>query len=158
MKREEIKQLTKLLKHLKSEKLVPPNTPFEAWIAIQEIVPTPAVEVLITRTGKDFLLVLRKDKHWNGWHIPGGFMLYQESIEDACNRLAKRELGNAVKFEKVITAFMWPDHPYGSPLSLVCQCKTSQKPKTGKFFTNTPSNMIPHHDKFIDEFLKLSRQ
>lgn len=154
MKTTEIKQLTELLENLKTENLTPPNMPLSVWKAIQDLVPTPAVEVLITNTDKDFLLIHRKDEHWNGWHIPGGFMLHKESIEKACNRLANKELGISVKFEKIITAYMWPDHPYGSPISIVCKCNTDQKSKAGKFFTEIPPNMVPHHGSFVKQFLQ----
>ena len=117
------------------------------------IVPLPSVEVLITKTGKDFLLTYRDDDYWHGWHIPGGFMLYQESIEHACQRLARKEVGIKVKFQRLITAYMWLDHPFGSPLSLVCLCTTKDAPSDGQFFTEIPENMVNHHDEFVKEFL-----
>lgn len=149
----EIKRLIELIGKLKSSRLLPPKMPYEVWMAIQSIVPLPSVEVVITQNGKNFLLVYRKDQYWNGWHIPGGFLLYKESPQEACQRLAKKEVGIKVNFKSLITAYMWPDHPYGSPLSLVCLCTSKEKPKEGKFFSKIPSPMIPHHGDFIKEFL-----
>jgi ADP-ribose pyrophosphatase YjhB (NUDIX family) len=150
------KKLVKLLKNLKKEKMYPPNMPFEIWRAIQDLVPTPTAEVIITRTGKDFLLVERRDKFWGGWHIPGGFMAMGESSETACNRFSQKDLGIKVKFEKIVHVHAWTDHPYGHPLSLVCVCKPIGEPEAGEYFTKIPSPMIPHHGDFIKAFLKSS--
>lgn len=127
--------------------------PLDVWKAIHAVVPIPAVEVIVTKTGRDFLLTNRKDEDWDGWHIPGGYMHYRESIPDACLRVAKKELGIDVTFNKFIDAFMWPDHPYSSALSLVCVCRTSETPKEGEFFTEIPKKMIPHHGEFLEKFL-----
>ncbi len=158
MTNEETAELVRLLKSLQSDDLLSPRMPLEVWKALHGVVPMPAVEVIVTRTGKDFLLTDRQDEYWNGWHIPGGFMLHKESIADACSRVAKRELNIDVTFKECIDAFMWPDHPYGSPLSLVCVCHTSEEPKVGQFFTEVPPNIIVHHDKFIQRFLEESKK
>ncbi len=150
---EETAQLAALLKKLPEQNLRSPHMPFEVWKAIQAVVPVPAVEVIITRNGKDFLLVNRKDEHWDGWHIPGGYMLYQEPIPDACARIADKELGIKITFDRLIDAFMWPDHPYSSALSVVCVCTTKDEPKAGEFFTEIPQKMIPHHGDFLKTFL-----
>lgn len=149
---EEISQLTGLLRKLKSSDLLSPKMPLEVWKAIQQVVPQPAVEVVLTTTGKNFLLTYRKDQHWDGWHIPGGFMLYRESIADACNRIANRELGINVQYDQLVGAYMWPDHPYASALSLFCVCSSDQTPEVGEFFTEIPA-MIPHQADFIQSFL-----
>ena len=56
-------------------------------------VPRLCVElVLITAEG--IVLVKRKQKTWNGyWHIPGGSVLYNESIKEALKRICDTELG-----------------------------------------------------------------
>ncbi len=151
---EEIAQLTALLRKLPEHHLLPPNMPLGVWKAIHGIVPIPAAEVIITKSGKDFLLVNRKDDDWDGWHIPGGYMHYRESIPDACTRLAQKELGITVTFEKLIDAYMWPDHPYSSALSLVCVCRATETPAVGEFFMEIPEKMIPHHGDFLKTFLE----
>ena len=128
--------------------------PFSIWRNLISLVPIPSVEVIITRTGKDFLLTYRKDKDWDGWHIPGGFILPRESIEDACKRVAKKELQIDVKFQKITTAYSWPDSPYGNDLSIICICNTKERPHKVKFFTKVPEKMVPHHEEFIREFLR----
>jgi ADP-ribose pyrophosphatase YjhB (NUDIX family) len=128
--------------------------PYPAWRALADLVPQPAVEVLISRTGSDFLLVYRKDEHWDGWHLPGGFMIPGESIAEACNRIAEREVRSSVTFERFVLAFAWPWHPYAHPVSLVCQCALrGGEPQAGTFFTELPSRMVLHHADFVGAFL-----
>ncbi len=154
---EEINQLVKLLTKLKSSDLLPPKMPLPVWKAIHSIVPIPAVEVIVTTTGKNFLLTYRKDADWNAWHIPGGYMHYKESIEDACKRIGQTELGIDVTFDKMIDAYMWPDHPFSSALSLVCVCTTTDTPKDGTFFTEIPKDIIMHHGDFLKTFLETGK-
>lgn len=151
----EIAQLVSLLGKLRTDNLLPPNMPFDVWKALHQIVPIPAVEVIITSSGKNFLLTYRKDEYWDGWHIPGGYMQYRESIPNACKRIVQKELGMDVEFTKLIDAFMWPDHPYSSALSLVCVCTTADEPNDGEWFTDIPNPMILHHGRFLEEFLAL---
>ncbi|MEK7563441.1 MAG: NUDIX hydrolase [Patescibacteria group bacterium] len=152
---EEIQQLEALLKKLRTEDLLPPKTPLPVWKAIHGVVPVPAVEVIVTTTSKNFLLVHRKDADWDGWHIPGGYLHHRESIEDGCKRIAHEELGISVAFERVIDTYMWPDHPYSSALSLVCVCTASEKPEEGEFFTEIPKEIINHHGDFLQKFLSM---
>ncbi|MGK7877535.1 MAG: NUDIX hydrolase [Xenococcaceae cyanobacterium] len=150
----DIKLLIELLEALKEEGLAAPKMPFLVWQALHGLVPLPAVEVIISQTGKDFLLTYRQDEYWDGWHIPGGFVGCGESIEGACNRIAQQELGIGVVFKRVITAYMWPNHPYANTLSLVCWCVPCTPPKEGEFFTEIPDKMVPHHADFITAFLE----
>jgi len=147
--------LVSLLQTLKADGLLSPKMPLPVWKAINGVVPMPVVEVIVTSTEKDFLLTYRKDEYWDGWHIPGGFFFYRESVADACRRVALREIGIEVRFERMIDAYMWPDHPYGSPLSLVCVCHAKELPKEGTFFTEIPEDIIVHHGDFLRTFLQL---
>lgn len=151
-------QLIELLQKLKKEGLQPPHTPLEVWHELNSILPSPAVEIIITRTGLDFLLTERRDNNWNGWHIPGGFMLAKESIATACKRVALRELNTPIEFQEIIGTYAWPDHPYASPLSIICICKALEEPKTGKFFTQIPKEIVNHHDEFIRRFLQFTKK
>ena len=55
MTSKEIAQLTKLLKKLKKERKPGERLPFPVWAELALLVPLPAVEVILTQTGKDFL-------------------------------------------------------------------------------------------------------
>lgn len=154
MDTEEKKQLISLLQKLKKADLVPPHMPYEIWLELSTLFPLPAVEVIITRNGKDFLLTERRDEHWNGWHIPGGFMAYQESFEEACKRVALRELNMDIEFKKMFDAFVWKEHPYGAPISIICICTPKGEPSEGTYFSEIPKDMVPNHTEFLQKFLK----
>lgn len=154
MDAKDVKAFVDLTQKIKADNLLIPNMPQDIWYAVHSILALPAVEVLMTRTGKDFLLNYRKDRDFDGWEIPGGFIAYKESLEEACLRIAKREVGLEPKFERVITAEVWKDHPYSSGVSIVCLCKVKGEPVPGQFFTEIPSNMVPHHSGFIKKFLE----
>lgn len=150
---EETKQLIELLQRLRATGAESPNLPLEIWQAITTLVPVAAVEVLVTNDGTDFLLTMRQDEHWNGWHVPGGYVGCGEPLSDACRRVAKRELGIDVQLQRILHAFNWSDHPYAQTVSIVCCCSTSETPKCGEFFRKIPSPMVPNHAEILNQFL-----
>lgn len=82
-------------------------------------------------TGKESKKLLRPEYRgkWSGWkgqHFCGGYLRPKESIEAACQRMAK-EIG--VPDIKVVGATFvrkWLDHPYAFPVSLGIVCKTPE--------------------------------
>jgi 8-oxo-dGTP diphosphatase len=56
--------------------------------------PTPTVDIIIETEG-GFVLIKRKNPPY-GWALPGGFVDYGESFEDAARREAAEETGLAV--------------------------------------------------------------
>jgi len=154
MDEEKLSKLTELLKEIGEADLLPPKMPFEVWREIVSLVPAPAVEVLVSHDNKDFLLTERNDKYWQGWHIPGGYLLGKEKIEDACNRLAKKELGMEVNFEKVLFLHTWSNHPYANALSIICLCRPVGETKEGKYFLEIPETTIDEHKDFLNKFLE----
>jgi len=155
MNQKDIKKFVSLTAKIKKENLLIPNMPLPIWYAVHSILALPTVEIIMTRNGKDFLLAYRKDEYFDGWEIPGGFIGYKESLSEACVRIAKREVGLKPKFEKVITAEVWEDHPYSSGVSIVCVCTVKGEPRRGEFFTEIPQDTISHHADFLRAFLNL---
>lgn len=150
----EIEQLVSLVNQLKREGLGTPNMPYRLFTALQGVVVQAAAELVVTRSGRDFLLTERRDEHWNGWHLPGGFLGPGESLEEACRRIGERELRVSVEFKRLITVFVWPDHPYASAVSLVCLCTSRQAPATGSFFSEIPDGIIAQHAACLKAFLR----
>lgn len=140
------------LRQLRSEGLVAPNVPEPIWRALAGVVPQLAVELLITRTGRDVLLVFREDRDWHGWHVPGGFLVCGESVDRGADRVARRELGVSVRTTALLGAFTWPDHPYAHATSLLCVCAADGAPTAGQFFTRPPHPLVPHHEQFLRTF------
>jgi 8-oxo-dGTP diphosphatase len=52
--------------------------------------PLPTADIIIDIAGKGIVLIRRKNPPY-GWAIPGGFVEYGESLEDAAVREAKEE-------------------------------------------------------------------
>jgi ADP-ribose pyrophosphatase YjhB (NUDIX family) len=149
---EDIQELARLLRQVSAEGLGVPRLPGPAFVALKGVVAQPTVEVLVTRDGRDVLLTPRHDKHWDGWHLPGGFVGAEESLEAACARIGERELGVTVTLERLVGHYSWTDHPYASALSLLCLCRISEPPKEGQFFEAFPEALIPQHRTLLERW------
>jgi ADP-ribose pyrophosphatase YjhB (NUDIX family) len=142
---EEVQQLAELLRQVSAEGLGAPRLPKAVFEALNRVVRQPAVELLVTRDGRDLLLTPRHDNDWDHWHLPGGFVGVAESLEEACTRIGGRELGVNVTFASLIGHYSWMDHPFASALSLLCLCRIDAAPQEGRFFDELPVNLIPQH-------------
>lgn len=131
-----------------------PNMPGEIFSVIGRIVPLIAVEIGLSRnTEREVLLTWRDDEVWHGWHLPGGYVGINESIEEACKRIALRELAVDLQFISLVDTFCWPDHPMGSVISLICHCELKTSPNDGLWYSTLPSPMVPHHATIASLFL-----
>jgi ADP-ribose pyrophosphatase YjhB (NUDIX family) len=74
----------------------------EDYKHIYSRVPRSCAELVI-KTEKGILFTKRSFGPWKGqWHIPGGTILYGESLKEAVKRVAKEELNLKVKIIKNI--------------------------------------------------------
>lgn len=122
-----------------------------------------APELVITRTGKTTEILLSRydggvEKFKGMWHIPGGYASINDgTLEAACSRIAKRELGVDVTYVYTYGQphFWTPrEHPYGRPLSLYVIVYPSEEiaeTRTRKFFVynRLPKNLVGVHRCFI---------
>lgn len=69
--------------------------------------PLPTVDVIIETAPGEIVLILRKNPP-HGWALPGGFVDYGESLEDAAIREAKEETGLDIKLGRQL-------HTYSDP-------------------------------------------
>lgn len=69
--------------------------------------PIPTVDIIIELEDKGIILIKRKNPP-HGWAIPGGFVDYGESLEDAAKREAKEETSLDVELIKQF-------HTYSDP-------------------------------------------
>ena len=154
---ERAKLLGELLTEMRQEG---EHIPEEAWLPLMDAVVTSWCEIAIAKKAGDnwkVLLTYRKDKNWDGWHIPGGLWKVQyPTFQDICNAIAQRELGIEVEFRRVIDAVKWTKHPFAHPLALICLCEAKgeiQETETAKFFNreNLPRNMVnDYHQKYLE--------
>ena len=70
--------------------------------------PTPTVDIILELTGGGIVLIERKHSPW-GWALPGGFVDYGESYEEAAMREAKEETGLTVELIRQFHTYSNPD-------------------------------------------------
>ena len=81
--------------------------------------PAPTVDIIIHLPGKGVVLIQRKNPP-PGWALPGGFVDYGESAEQAAIREAKEETGLEVELLTLFGVYSKPDRdPRGHTLSVV---------------------------------------
>ncbi len=160
MEERDAEELTRILTVVGKEGGYMPTQ--ESFLAMHTVIPWPAVEALLVDPDdpKKFFLTWREDEYWHGWHIPGSYIrVTHASLEDACRAVAEKELGNTftITSVKLIDAYLWPDHPYGHPISLVYACRIDSRPplnERARFFSEIPSPIVPHHADFVKAYLR----
>lgn len=93
--------------------------------------PAPTVDIIIeikSASGKGIVLISRKNPPY-GWAIPGGFVDYGESLEDAAIREAKEETSLDVKLIRQFHTYSDPSRdPRGHTISTVFIAVAEGKP------------------------------
>ncbi|MGE0701492.1 MAG: NUDIX domain-containing protein [Hyphomicrobiaceae bacterium] len=151
---DEIAQLAGLLRKLAGEGLGTPRMPLEVFRAMRGVVAQPVVELLVSHTGRDVLLTPRHDADFQGHHLPGGFVGAGELLEHAVDRIARRELGVSARLVRIAGHYVWEDHPFASPVSLLCHCNLDGEPHDGTLFdvAALPADLIREHRVLIEAF------
>jgi len=124
--------------------------------------PYPTVDIIIELPNDRIVLVKRQNPP-RGWALPGGFVDYGESVEQAAEREAKEETGLDVK---LIRQF----HVYSDPkrdsrfhtLSIVFIASAEGEPKAGSdaqnaasfHLDNLPEPLCFDHNRIIDDYRK----
>ncbi len=99
--------------------------------AVQECYrnPIPTVDIIIEMDDRRIVLIKRKNPPY-GWAIPGGFVDYGESLEDAAVREAREETGLDVTLISQMHTYSKPDRdPRQHTISTVFTARASGTPK-----------------------------
>lgn len=134
--------------------------PEEEFHAIYRRVPRLCVEVVIVEPDRGVLLKLRDiPPNVGAWHIPGGTVLFAESIEDAVRRVAADELGLAVEPEELLGYIEYPSHHQNgldSPVGLAFRTRRSAQssdrpdpPDGCEWFTRLPDGLYAEQRAFL---------
>ncbi|PNU18918.1 NUDIX hydrolase [Geothermobacter hydrogeniphilus] len=92
--------------------------------------PFPTVDIIIRR-GRQVLLIERKNEP-PGWALPGGFVDYGESLEDAARREAREETGLELLNLRQFRAYSDPERdPRQHNISLVFSAETTDEAVAG---------------------------
>lgn len=138
------------------------------------LMPTPNIDLLVVNDG-NVLLTWRDDKFYGtGWHIPGGCIRIQETLDERIQKTALSEIGTKVVYNKVpITtreSFMKRERPWledqlerSHNISLLYEAwlpegfeidnqgKTEHKAGYMKWFSEVPDDLLPEHqDLYVD--------
>lgn len=125
--------------------------------------PSITVDAIILQD-QTILLIKRKNEPFkNKWALPGGFVEYGETTEQAVLREIKEETGLLTQIEELVGVYSEPHRdPRGHTISIVYHLKkTNGELLAGddagdaKFFNlDTLPELSFDHKKIIDEFIK----
>jgi ADP-ribose pyrophosphatase YjhB (NUDIX family) len=123
--------------------------------------PLPTVDIII-EVEAGIVLIKRKNEPL-GWAIPGGFVDYGESLEEAAVREAKEETGLNVRLIRQFHTYSDPKRdPRFHAISTVYIAKAQGVPKAeddaqdAKIFDhhNLPADIVFDHRKIVEEYFK----
>ncbi|MFW5861407.1 MAG: NUDIX domain-containing protein [Spirochaetota bacterium] len=129
--------------------------------------PVPTVDIIIrVKTGKDgdgegIVLISRKNPPY-GWALPGGFVDYGESLEEAAVREAREETSLHVVLERQFHTYSDPVRdPRQHTITTVFIARAEGVPvgaddaKEAGVFTmdNIPKALVFDHNRIIDDYI-----
>jgi ADP-ribose pyrophosphatase YjhB (NUDIX family) len=123
--------------------------------------PFPTVDIII-EIGDQIVLIRRRNPPY-GWALPGGFVNYGESLEQAALREAKEETSLDVQLISQLGAYSEPSRdPRQHNISIVFRAKAQGLPKAGDdamdigLFkkANLPENLAFDHNLILNDYFK----
>jgi ADP-ribose pyrophosphatase YjhB (NUDIX family) len=127
--------------------------------------PTPTVDIIIEVEGGGIVLIMRKNEPI-GWAIPGGFVDYGESLEDAAVREAREETSLDVILEGQLHTYSRPDRdPRQHTISTVFKATGKGTPtaaddaaEIGVFTEDTlPDPIMFDHREILSDYFRMVR-
>jgi ADP-ribose pyrophosphatase YjhB (NUDIX family) len=132
----------------------------EEFHAIYSRVPRLCVEVVIVSAERAVLLSLRDiPPNIGAWHIPGGTVLFGESLLAAVQRVARQELGLDVSVGELLGYIEYPSHyenGLDSPVGLAFAAEPvpafpadARLPDGIEWFTRLPDGLYAEQREFL---------
>lgn len=124
--------------------------------------PVPTVDIIIEIEGRGIVLIKRKNPPY-GWALPGGFVDYGESLEEAAVREAREETSLAVELVRQFHVYSTPDRdPRLHTVSTVFIAHAEGSPEaaddakdTGIFTEDTlPHDLAFDHKQILDDYFR----
>ena len=124
--------------------------------------PFPTVDIIIEVEHKGIVLILRKNPP-SGWALPGGFVDYGESLEEAAVREAKEETGLDIKLSRQFHTYSDPRRdPRFCTISTVYLATAKGTPvgmddaQDAQIFSRAeiPNQMAFDHKKILEDYFE----
>ncbi len=95
--------------------------------------PVPTVDIIIEikrKDGKEGIVLIKRKNPPRGWALPGGFVDYGESLEEAARREAKEETSLDIKLKYQLHTYSDPNRdPRQHTISTVYVARAKGKPR-----------------------------
>jgi len=129
----------------------------EVFEAFFPVFPMALCEFAVTRIIDDkphILLWHRDDEHYKGWHMPGGYILRGESMEEVARRVLFKETGLQMRNVEFAHYFNWHPGTASVPnhqIALLFLCAAEGELQQGTFFPfdAIPSDILSHHKEYL---------
>lgn len=142
------------------------------------LMPTPNIDLLITNNKGEVLLTWRSDKYYGaGWHLPGGCIRIQETLDERIQKTALSEIGSTVIYNNnpIVTreAFVKRYRPglkdqlershnisilYEARLPDEFQINNGDKSEHDvgymKWFSGVPDDLLPEHQELYVDIIR----
>jgi len=119
-----------------------------AFIPLKKMGVHVAVELAIIDKNK-VLMTWRDDKHFKGWHLPGTYLQQGESLSEAAQRCAMREINVSVEAIRQLSTFNNTDNQRFHDVTILLHCAlTHAYPDKGQWFTEKPMELIYPQRKY----------
>jgi purine-nucleoside phosphorylase len=124
--------------------------------------PVPTVDIIIETEGEKIVLIKRKNPPF-GWALPGGFVDYGESLEEAAVREAREETSLEVNLVRQMHTYSDPNRdPRRHTLSTVFIARAQGTPRAGDDakdlgvfdFHDLPSPLAFDHARILKDYFK----
>ena len=124
--------------------------------------PVPTVDIIIETEGEKIVLIQRKNPPF-GWALPGGFVDYGESLEEAAVREAREETSLEVSLVRQMHTYSDPNRdPRGHTLSTVFIARAQGTPRAGDDAQDLgvfdphalPSPLAFDHARILADYIK----
>lgn len=69
----------------------------ELFYFVSRLTPLVNVDLFVQNEAREVLLTWRKDRFYDGWHVPGGIIRFKEFAADRIRAVARAELGVEVE-------------------------------------------------------------
>ncbi len=121
--------------------------------------PFPTVDIIIKY--KDGVILIKRKKPPFGWALPGGFVEYGESLENAAIREAKEETGLDITLIRQFHSYSEPDRdPRFHTITTVYIASADGEIAAGYdaaeavlfYRNNLPDNIVFDHKKILEDY------